>query len=161
MGELSLDSMLKTGREPDAQPAQTRPRPGSKAIKGPIGIVSNGLAQVGGRSVSTYHSASAHFSRQGLIEEARKTLTAAMTRRDLDWPEAVFDASLLLENVHGSLQTLNQAREAIEREQNKVAKRREQVQEIYYQPAETAPVPEPQENVQDTKEAPKETPVVR
>ena len=65
------------------------------------------------------------LSRRGHIEEARHTYVTAIQRSDLDWPEAIHDAFILFENLHGSLQTLLDAAKKVEKEQEKVARRRE------------------------------------
>ncbi|WVQ65310.1 uncharacterized protein L199_003486 [Kwoniella botswanensis] len=49
----------------------------------------------------------------------------AIQRSDLDWPEAVYDALIQFEHVHGTLDSLLDARTKIEREQEKLSKRRE------------------------------------
>ncbi|WVR06547.1 hypothetical protein IAU60_003578 [Kwoniella sp. DSM 27419] len=53
------------------------------------------------------------------------TLSKAIHRSDLDWPEAVFEAFLQFEQLHGSLDSLLEAKKAISREQEKLVRRRE------------------------------------
>jgi hypothetical protein len=71
---------------------------------------------------------------------ARETYISAIGRTDLDWPEAVYEAYLTMETLHGTLETVAQAKANIRREQTKLAKRREkaaaeQYQYQYYQQA--------------------------
>ncbi|RXK40070.1 hypothetical protein M231_02710 [Tremella mesenterica] len=64
-------------------------------------------------------------TRRGNIEEARNLFTTALQRSDLDWPEAVYDAFIQFENVHGDLDTVLDANKRIAKAQEKLAKRRE------------------------------------
>lgn len=66
-----------------------------------------------------------HSSRRGGITEARQAFITAIQRSDLDWPEAVYDAFVQFENVHGDLTTLLRATKAIGREKEKLVRRRE------------------------------------
>ncbi|KGB79737.2 hypothetical protein CNBG_5575 [Cryptococcus deuterogattii R265] len=59
------------------------------------------------------------------VDQAREILEKSIQRTDLDWPEAIYEAFIQLEVVHGSPQTLQGARKKIEKEQEKLAKRRE------------------------------------
>lgn len=77
-------------------------------------------------------------TRRGEVDATRQILLSAIQRSDLDWPEAVYDAFIQFENVHGDLQTLLDAQGRIEREQEKLARRREkqaqeQLQQQYQQ----------------------------
>ncbi|EIW67704.1 hypothetical protein TREMEDRAFT_69686 [Tremella mesenterica DSM 1558] len=64
-------------------------------------------------------------TRRGNIEEARNLFTTALQRSDLDWPEAVYEAFIQFENVHGDLDTVLDANKRIAKAQEKLAKRRE------------------------------------
>ncbi|KAK8858792.1 hypothetical protein IAR55_003022 [Kwoniella newhampshirensis] len=64
-------------------------------------------------------------SRRGSLDQARDLFVKSIQRHDLDWPEAVYEAFVQFENVHGELGTVLEAKQHIEREQEKVAKRRE------------------------------------
>ncbi|KAL0254058.1 hypothetical protein I308_101437 [Cryptococcus tetragattii IND107] len=59
------------------------------------------------------------------VDRARKIFEKSIQRTDLDWPEAIYEAFIQLEVVHGSPQTLQDTRKKIEKEQEKLAKRRE------------------------------------
>lgn len=61
----------------------------------------------------------------GDIENARTTFTSAIQRVDLDWPEAVYSAFEMFENVHGTLESLTAARSAIDHEKKRLTRRRE------------------------------------
>nr|XP_019000213.1 uncharacterized protein I203_07372 [Kwoniella mangroviensis CBS 8507]OCF63674.1 hypothetical protein I203_07372 [Kwoniella mangroviensis CBS 8507] len=65
------------------------------------------------------------LSRRGQLDLARSSFFKAIQRSDLDWPEAVYDALIQFEHVHGTLDSLLDARTKIEREQEKLSKRRE------------------------------------
>jgi hypothetical protein len=54
----------------------------------------------------------------------------ALQRTDLDWPEAVHEAFIQFETVHGDLTSLASANALIETERIKLAKRRERAAEI-------------------------------
>jgi hypothetical protein len=80
--------------------------------------------------------------RRGNIDTARSTFTDGIERTDLDWPEAVFEAFLRFETIHGDLNTLAEATNRIYVEEVKLAKRRqkatqEQLNQYY---AEAIPV---------------------
>jgi hypothetical protein len=64
---------------------------------------------------------------------ARETYISAIGRTDLDWPEAVYEAYLTMETLHGTLETVAQAKANIRREQTKLAKRREKAAAEQYQ----------------------------
>ena len=70
---------------------------------------------------------SAEISRRGNIDEARQAFISAIQRSDLDWPEAIYDAFVQFENVHGDLTSLLAATKMVGKEQDKVTKRREKV----------------------------------
>ncbi|WVO20839.1 uncharacterized protein IAS62_002139 [Cryptococcus decagattii] len=59
------------------------------------------------------------------VDRAREIFEKSIQRTDLDWPEAIYEAFIQLEVVHGSPQTLQDTRKKIEKEQEKLAKRRE------------------------------------
>ncbi|EAL22747.1 hypothetical protein CNBB1950 [Cryptococcus deneoformans B-3501A] len=59
------------------------------------------------------------------VDRAREIFEKSIQRTDLDWPEAIYEAFIQLEVVHGTPQTLQDTRKKIEKEQEKVAKRRE------------------------------------
>ncbi|WWC62824.1 uncharacterized protein I303_105422 [Kwoniella dejecticola CBS 10117] len=65
------------------------------------------------------------LSRHGEIERARDVFHKALERSDLDWPEAVHEALLRFECVHGKLDSLLDAQKRIDRQMEKVIKRRE------------------------------------
>lgn len=65
------------------------------------------------------------WARQEQVDSARTVYSEAIQRSDLDWPEAVYQAYELFENVHGTFETLTAARKAIDHEKKKVARRRE------------------------------------
>jgi hypothetical protein len=64
-------------------------------------------------------------ARIGDIDAARNVYASAITRWDLDWPEAVYEAYIMFENVHGDLHTLLDAREQIDKQLTKVNRRRQ------------------------------------
>ncbi|EJT49300.1 hypothetical protein A1Q1_01600 [Trichosporon asahii var. asahii CBS 2479] len=72
-------------------------------------------------------------ARIGETDAARKLYTQAIGRKDLDWPEAVYDAFTLFENTHGSLETLREAKKAIGHEQQKLNRRRQKAAEAQAQ----------------------------
>lgn len=79
---------------------------------------------------------SAHLQqrrREGNIDNARETLLTAIQRTDLDWPEAVYEALIQFENVHGTLDSLADAIKQIEAEKQKLVKRREKAAQEQYQ----------------------------
>ncbi|WVQ71771.1 hypothetical protein IAR50_001312 [Cryptococcus sp. DSM 104548] len=55
---------------------------------------------------------------------ARDIFEDAIARTDLDWPEAVYEAFIQFELVHGDPNTLLQTKKKIEKEQDKLARRR-------------------------------------
>ncbi|ODO10809.1 hypothetical protein I350_01407 [Cryptococcus amylolentus CBS 6273] len=55
---------------------------------------------------------------------ARDIFEDAIARTDLDWPEAVYEAFIQFEIVHGDPNTLLQTKKKIEKEQEKLARRR-------------------------------------
>lgn len=81
---------------------------------------------------SSYQMLSVLARRQDRTE-ARKTYATAIERTDLDWPEAVHEAYIQFETIHGTLDTLAQAKVAVKREQVKLAKRREKAAAEQYQ----------------------------
>ena len=62
--------------------------------------------------------------RRGSVDAAREILNAAIQRSDLDWPEAIFEAMLRLEMVHGSLETLAETETIVEEASQKLTRRR-------------------------------------
>lgn len=64
---------------------------------------------------------------------ARHIYINSVTRSDLDWPEAVYEAFIQFENLHGTVDTLIAAKAVIRKEQAKVAKRREKAAAEQYQ----------------------------
>jgi hypothetical protein len=58
-------------------------------------------------------------------EVARHIYATGIGRSDLDWPEAVYEAFIQFENLHGTVDTLIAAKEMIRKEQEKVTRRRE------------------------------------
>ncbi|WVW84930.1 hypothetical protein I302_106966 [Kwoniella bestiolae CBS 10118] len=69
----------------------------------------------------------ARSSSYQMIEDARQIFLKAIHRSDLDWPEAVYDALIQFELVHGTLDSLFDARSTIDKEKDKLLKRREKV----------------------------------
>ncbi|WVQ78414.1 hypothetical protein IAT38_000500 [Cryptococcus sp. DSM 104549] len=63
--------------------------------------------------------------RRGDEDSARELFTNAIHRSDLDWPEAVYEAFIQFETIHGTLETLSKTKKKIEVAQEKLAKRRE------------------------------------
>lgn len=49
----------------------------------------------------------------------------AIQRSDLDWPEAVYEAFTQFESIHGTVETILLAARKIEKESEKLARRRE------------------------------------
>ncbi|KAK4688382.1 squamous cell carcinoma antigen recognized by T-cells 3, partial [Tremellales sp. Uapishka_1] len=64
-------------------------------------------------------------ARQGNIEQTRQLFLNGISRSDLDWPEAVYEAFAQFENVHGTLETLAESEKKIDKEREKVTRRRE------------------------------------
>ena len=96
--------------------------------------------------------------RRSNIEIARTIFAAAIQRTDLDWPEAIYEAYDRFEVIHGSLETLADAKSKIEVEQQKLAKRREKASQgqmdQYYAAAATAEPPADQQTVEPTPDDP-------
>ncbi|WVF68817.1 hypothetical protein IAT40_003590 [Kwoniella sp. CBS 6097] len=67
------------------------------------------------------------LSRSGNVERARETFQKSIQRSNLDWPEAVYEAYTQFESIHGSLADLLDAYTRIEKEREKVMRRREKV----------------------------------
>lgn len=65
------------------------------------------------------------LARQDDVETARSTYHNAIKRSDLDWPEAVYEAFVMFENVYGTLETTIDARKRVEKEQQRVNRRRQ------------------------------------
>lgn len=63
--------------------------------------------------------------RRGQYAAARAIYVTAIQRSDLDWPEAVYEAFTQFENIHGTVDTILQASRKIEKESEKLARRRE------------------------------------
>ncbi|WVN86727.1 uncharacterized protein L203_101899 [Cryptococcus depauperatus CBS 7841] len=61
------------------------------------------------------------------IATAREIFEKAIQRTDLDWPEAVYEAFIQLEVIHGTPQSLHESKKKIDKEQEKLLKRREKV----------------------------------
>ena len=67
----------------------------------------------------------------GQVDEARKVFKGLMSKY-LDWPEAIFDAWIAFEQVHGSLEELEECLDRVERAQASVnAKRAKEAQKAY------------------------------
>ncbi|CAK9779644.1 hypothetical protein CC85DRAFT_289288 [Cutaneotrichosporon oleaginosum] len=64
-------------------------------------------------------------ARYGDVDGARERYNKAIQRPDLDWPEAVYEAFITFENVHGTLEALQTARKHIATAQKKLNRRRE------------------------------------
>ena len=83
-----------------------------------------------------------HVRRRNNIDIARSILVDGIQRTDLDWPEAVFEAFLRFETIHGDLTSLADATRKIGVEEAKLAKRRQKASQEqlaqYY--AEAVPV---------------------
>jgi hypothetical protein len=77
-------------------------------------------------------------SRRGNFSEAKQILVAAIQRSDLDWPEMVYEALTQFEAIHGDLDSIKESRILIEKETEKLAKRRQKIAEQYQYPV--APV---------------------
>lgn len=93
----------------------------------------------------------ANLSRRNKLNIVRSIFVNSIERTDLDWPEAVYEAFLRFETIHGSLQTLAQAMAKIDTEQQKLERRRqkasqEQMNQYYTQIATTAPSMAPTTN---------------
>lgn len=93
----------------------------------------------------------ANLSRRNKLDIVRSIFVNSIERTDLDWPEAVYEAFLRFETIHGSLQTLAQAMAKIDTEQQKLERRRqkasqEQMNQYYTQIATTAPSMAPTTN---------------
>ncbi|OCF40172.1 hypothetical protein I317_05996 [Kwoniella heveanensis CBS 569] len=65
------------------------------------------------------------LSRSGNVEAAREMFQKSIQRSNLDWPEAVYEAYMLFESIHGSLADIQDAEKRIEKEREKVMRRRE------------------------------------
>ncbi len=74
-------------------------------------------------------------TRRGNTDAARQIFTLAVQRSDLDWPEMVYEAFTQFEAIHGTLTTVSDARKLIEKEQEKLAKRRQKAAQEQYQAA--------------------------
>lgn len=86
------------------------------------------------------------YSRRGNVAGARQMFAIAIQRSDLDWPEAVYEAYLQFEDVHGSVDSILQTRSKIVKETQRLARRRERQQEqslAEYPVQETAVAPAP------------------
>lgn len=92
-------------------------------------------------------------TRRGNLAQSRHILTTAMQRSDLDWPEMIYESLTQLEAVHGDLDSIKSSRMLIERESEKLAKRRQKAY-VEYQPAPAdaapaaAPAPAAEEKLQ-------------
>jgi hypothetical protein len=89
------------------------------------------------------------------MENARTRYAAAIQRSDLDWPEAVYEAFMQFENVHGTGQTIKETTDRITKEAGKVARRREKQAEEY-QAVAYVPADEPVPGVEVASEPVKE-----
>jgi hypothetical protein len=94
-------------------------------------------------------------SRRGNTTAARQIYANAIQRSDLDWPEAVFEAYLQFEDMHGTVDSILQTQNKVAKETQRLARRREKQQEQmaaeYTMPevaAVTAPAAEPEAPVQ-------------
>jgi len=112
--------------------------------------------------VSCRHTTSSDRRRRGHSDKARAILTTAIGRTDLDWPEAVYEALLQFEMIHGDLSSLADAASKIEAEQHKLARRREkanQEQMQQYYAAQPVVQPETTQEVEaQAVEVPQEQP---
>jgi hypothetical protein len=90
-------------------------------------------------------------ARRGQLSSAKEILIAAVQRSDLDWPEMVYEALTQFESIHGDLEEIKATRQLIEKESDKLVKRRQKAQEQYTQyqpvaePAQAPAAPEPEE----------------
>ena len=87
-----------------------------------------------------HNQCNADIRRRKNIDAAREILVAAMKRTDLDWPEAVSEAWLRFENIHGSMETLVAAQKTIEAEMQKLSRRREKDARLQMQQYQTTMV---------------------
>lgn len=95
------------------------------------------------------------YSRRGNVAGARQIFATAIQRSDLDWPEAVYEAYLQFEDVHGSVDSILQTRSKIAKETQRLARRRERqqeqslaehpVQETVVAPVAPVTIPQPEE----------------
>ncbi|KLO06957.1 hypothetical protein SCHPADRAFT_670625 [Schizopora paradoxa] len=98
---------------------------------------------------------------QGKIDEAR-AVYAEVAGKKVDWPEAIFDAWESFEHLHGSLESLQDCLQKVERAQQQVNTRRaKEAERAAYQAAQvavetqaaTVPVTEAMEIVQETEQS--------
>lgn len=66
------------------------------------------------------------YSKQRLFSDARKVFRD-ISNKNLDWPEAIWDAWAQFEEVHGSLEELEDCFDRIERARNYVHAKRAKV----------------------------------
>lgn len=59
---------------------------------------------------------------------ARQIYANAIQRSDLDWPEAVFEAYLQFEDIHGTVDSILHTRKQVAKESQRLARRREKQQ---------------------------------
>lgn len=65
-------------------------------------------------------------SKQGLYEDARRVFKD-LCMKHLDWPEAMWDAWLAFEQLHGSIEELEHAMDKVEFAQGQTNLRRQKV----------------------------------
>lgn len=70
----------------------------------------------------TYLTANA-FSKQGRVDEARNAFKDIVTK-NLDWPEAIFEAWISFEHLHGSVEEIEECMDKVDRAQNLLNARR-------------------------------------
>ena len=68
-------------------------------------------------------------SRQNMYADARKVFRD-IAMKNLDWPEAVWEAWISFEQLHGSVEQLEDALDRIERAQTQVNNRRAKVRDL-------------------------------
>ncbi|ORY30589.1 hypothetical protein BCR39DRAFT_529041 [Naematelia encephala] len=64
-------------------------------------------------------------SRRGNVAQAGDIYSKAIQRSDLDWPEAVYEAFIRHENIHGTVANIQEVTLRIKKEEEKVLRRRE------------------------------------
>lgn len=103
-------------------------------------------------------------SRRGNRTAARQIYAAAIQRSDLDWPEAVFEAYVQFEDIHGTVDSILQTRSKVAKETQRLARRREKQHEQmaaeYVMPESTieqAPAPAPEVQIQEENSETKES----
>ena len=64
-----------------------------------------------------------NFSKQGRTDEARNAFKDIVTK-NLDWPEAIFEAWISFEHLYGSVEEIEECLDKVERAQNQLNARR-------------------------------------